>query len=327
MAIETIKSVRDTFLYSVNNKSGDMDKIIGTMLTKGIVVDKKMLEAQYATISNYFKYPLKTNVLEAIESGIVKPMMFPKGISSSVKVPTCLPFILSKSKEGIVNAVAIIDNYATIDPDTNKVSIEANKFYTLIEGAYIARVIQMTFNTLRHNTNLYVHGTSIFAHMFVQIINKEYALNVDKTAYNKVLFLAAKFFLLNILQLKDSDAVFNYAVKAAGNISPIAIKRLNDQFPQDSYKNIAAFITNLATQGYMIINGLEKLTVRDYVAKYIMKFSNASLFALEHFAYFTFSIVATLNRAHITTVNAWEPVLGNQSGDRFYGYITSCARR
>jgi hypothetical protein len=326
MAVETIKSIRDTFLYSVNNKNGDFDKIIATMLSKGIVADTKMLESQYTTINNYFKYPLKTNVIEAVESGIVKPMMFPKGISG-VKVPTCFPFILTKSREGIVNAVAIIDNYATIDPDTKKVSIEANKFYTLIEGAYVARVIQMGFNSLRHNTNLYTHATSIYAHMFVQIINREYALNVDKTAYNKVLFLAAKFFLINVLQLKDCDAVFNYAIKAAGNISPIAIKRLNDQFPKEAYNNIAEFITSLARMGYMIINGMEKLTVRDYVAKFITKFSNSSLFALEHFAYFTFAVIATMNRAHITTVNAWEPVLGTQSGDRFYGYITNCARR
>jgi hypothetical protein len=163
--------------------------------------------------------------------------------------------------------------------------------------------------------------------MFVQIINREYALNVDKTAYNKVLFLAAKYFLLNVVQLKDSDMVYNYAIKAAGNISPIAIKRLNDQFPANAYSNIAEFITNLATQGYMIINGLHTLTVRDYIAKYVQNFGNASLFALEHFAYFTFAIVSVINRSHITNVYKWEPALGNTSGDKFYGYITNATKR
>jgi molybdopterin/thiamine biosynthesis adenylyltransferase len=163
--------------------------------------------------------------------------------------------------------------------------------------------------------------------MFIRILNREYALNVDKTAYNKVLFLATKFFMLNILQMPDSEMVFNYAMKVAGNISPIAIKRINDTLTVDAYKDISTFIESLAKVGYLIINGLDKITVRDYVAKYIRMYGNASLFALEHLSYFIFAIVSTVNRAHLTDIYAWEAALGSKSGDKVYAYIVNAVKR
>lgn len=327
MAVEQIKSVRDTFLYSVTNKSGEMDRIISTLMSKGIVVDKNMLNAQYTTINNYFKFPLKIDILNAVESGIIIPMMYPKGITANNRIPTSLPFIMKKSPQGIVQGVAIIDNFASFDDDIkNRVTIDANKLYCLLESAYIARGIQMSFNSIRKNVNMYTHGTSIYAHMFIRVLNKEYALNVDKTAYNKVLFLAAKFFMLNVLQLQDSELVYNYALKAAGNISPIAIKRLNDAFPKDAYKDISEFVKAISMCGYMIINGLDKLNIRDYVAKYIQEFGNSSLFALEHLSYFVFAIISTVNRAHIAKVYGWEAAMGN-SGEKLYGYIANACHR
>ncbi len=329
MAVERIKSVRDTFLYESANKNGAMDSVVSTMMNKGIVVTKDMLNNQYTTIINYFKFPLKTDIMEAVDSGLIIPMMYPKGIAPGNKVPTSLPFILTKDKKtGLVEAIAIIDNYAKFDDNNEKrVVMEANKLYSFLEGAYIARGLQLGFSGIRHNTTMYTEAVSIYAHMFIRVLNKEYALNVDKTAYNKVLFLASKFFMINLLQMPDSDIVFNYAIKAAGNISPIAIKRLNDNVPKDAYKDIGQFIQMLSALGYLIINGLERLTVREYVSKYIRTYGNSSLFALEHLAYFIFAIVSTVNRAHITDVYAWEAALGTRSGDKVYAYITNAVKR
>ena len=39
-------------------------------------------------INNYFKFPLKVEVMNAIESGIIVPMMYPKGITANNRIPT-----------------------------------------------------------------------------------------------------------------------------------------------------------------------------------------------------------------------------------------------
>ena len=322
MAIEKMKSIRDTFTYQAINKEGSLDKLIKTFLTKAIKADSNMLMSQYSTIQSYYKSALKTPVLDAVNDDLVVPMIYPKGITANNKVPTSIPFILLKTATGTVKAVAVIDNWATIT-ENNKVVIDPNKLYTFIEGAYIARALEMQFNNIRHAAILHTDATSIYAQMFTRVLNRDFALNVDKDAYNNVLILAAEFFLMNLLQLKNNDSVFNYATKAAGVTSAIALKRLDDAFPDDSYKDISTFITAIKNKAYMINNGLTKLDVRTYMERYIRMYKNSSLFSLEHLSYFLFNIFACLNGAHINDSYAWEAAMGKKSGDKLYGFISN----
>jgi len=326
MALVKLKSVRDTYLYQAINTNNEFDKIIKTFLEKGIVVQPDMLKQAYGTIENYFKFPLKVSIMDALKDGIIVPMMLPKGIAGNVKIPTSIPFIM-RQKGGSIQAIAVIDNWARISDDNHTVEIEPIKLYTFLEGAFIARQIQGSFGSIRHNTTFYTEGSFIYSHMFARVLNRDYALNVNKDAYGKVLFLAAKFFLLNLLQMEDSELVFNYASKAAGNASPVALKRVNDAFPQDGYKDISSFIHGLSTIGYHITAGLNELTVRDYTMKYVKMYNNSSLFALEHISYFIFSLVACINRAHLNDIYAWDAAIGTKSGDKLYAYISNAVRR
>ena len=137
------------------NKGGVMDDIMKTFITKGIVADKNMLETQYNTINSYYKYPLKISVMKAVDEGIVVPMMYPKGITANHKVPINMPFILVPSNASI-KAIAVIDNYASIDEKNhNRIMIDPNKLYCLLESAFVARGLQLGFSSVRHNTILY----------------------------------------------------------------------------------------------------------------------------------------------------------------------------
>ena len=325
--MDKLKSVRQTYLYETFNKDSEFDNIINTFMTKAIVATPSMLDSEYNTIKNYFKYALKISVMDAIDDGILVPMLYPKGITANNKVPTNMPFILSSGNGGIIKAIAVIDNYAKLDAEGKRIVIEPNKLYTLLECAFIARGVQMNFNNIRHNTIMYTEGTSIYAHMFTRVLNRQYALNVDKEAYNKVIFLASKFFLLNLLGLKDGDLVFNYALKTAGNLSPIMAKRLNDAIPEAAYANIATFIKAIASNAYLIINGIEKLTVREYVNNFIKMYNNAALFSLEHISYFLFNVISCINHAYFNNQYAFEEAIGTKSGDKLYAHIANRVKR
>lgn len=322
MAIKDgVKSIRSTYLYGMLNKDGAMDDIMKTLLTKGIEADKVMLNTQYSMINNYYKYPLKTSVMKAVEEGIVVPMLYPKGITANHKVPINIPFILVPSNASI-KAVAVIDNYATLDEKNgNRVNIDPSKLYCLLEAAFVARGIQLNFNAVRHNTIMYTEGTSIYAHMFTKVLNKDYALNVKKDAYNKILFLSSKFFLLNLLQFQDSDMVFNYAMKTAKDLNPVIGKQLNDALKPEDYADISTFIQALAKNAFMIINGLENLTVREYVTNYIKMYSNAALFSLEHISYFIFNILSCLDHAYFNNQYAFDAAIGTKSADKIYAHL------
>ena len=325
MALENVKSIRDTYIFQVFNKGGGFDNPLKTLLTKGIVADKTMLDAAYNTINNYYKYALKQSVLNALEEGIIKPMFFPKGITAVNKVPTSIPFILTNSG-GVMTSVAIIDNYVQIvDKGDSKplLIIDPSKLYAILEGAFVARGIQMNFNAVRNKTVMYKMGTSIWAHMFTRVLYRPFALNVSRDAQNKVLFLSAKFFLINILQLKDSDLVFNYAVQAANGINPILVKQLNDLFKEEDFLNISTFIQAIAQNAFAILNGIDKLTVRDYIKDFINLYHNSALFSLEHLSYFLFNVIATVNHAHINNQIQFEEALGLNTGEQLYAQLAN----
>lgn len=331
MSLESIKSIRDTYLFQVFNTGGGFDNPLKTLLSKGIVADKVMLGNAYSTINNYYKHALKQSVMGALEEGIIKPMFYPKGITADNKIPTSIPFILTQGN-GVVSAIAIIDNYIQIAGDTGSsdkplVIIDPNKLYSILEGAFIARGVQLSFNSVRNKTVMYKEGASIWAHMFTRVLYRPYALNVSRDAQNKILFLAAKFFLLNLLQLKDSDTVFNYAAQVANGINPILVRQLNDMFKPEDYENISTFIQKIASCSYAILNGLEKLTVRDYIKDFITLYQNSALFSLEHLSYFLFNVTATVNHAHINNQLQFEEALGKNDGEHIYALIANSLQR
>ena len=323
--IKTLGSVRDTYIYSMINKNGAFDKVVASMLHKGIVADANMLDMELSTINKYYKYPLKVAVLDAFESGDVRPMMYPTGITAENKVPTALPFILVKGKVTSTDAVAIIDNYATIEAGGN-ISIDPKKLYCFLEGAYIARGVQTMYRAIRNNTVMYTDAASMYAHMFTRVLNKRYALNVDKSAYSKMLFLAAKFFFIRVLGCEDSSMVFNYCGKVAGDISPILIRRINDEFNEEHFANISTFISRIRDRGYLIINGLEDLTVREYIHSFINMYSNTAVLGIEHLNYFLFNIFAVVNGAYLNNQYAFEDIVG-KSGDKLYAHIANYLKR
>ena len=323
-----IKSVRDTYLYSQINKNGNFDENIKTLLSKGIAPTEKQLERQLSTINSYYKFSLKNAVLDAFKNGEIQAMMFPKGITAQHKIPTCLPFILVPTNGG-VKGIAIIDNYATMDKDSGPVDIDTQKFYTFLETAYIARAIQLGFRHIRSHTSMYVNGSSIYSHMFTRLLNKKYALNVNKTGYQKIIYLASKFYMINLLQLPDGDMVNNYAMRGAKDIDKMTISRLEEQVLSQSnghaYDDIAQFIKAIASCGYMVTSGLNKLEVREYMTDFIRMYGNSALFGLEHLSYFIFNIVSTMNSAFLNNQYAFKDIIG-KSGSDLYGYICNVTK-
>lgn len=322
--IVKLKSVRDTYLYEMMNAGGIMDKNLTEIMTKGFVPEEKLLEQQISTIMMYYQYPLKNAVMNAYKNRTIRPMMFPEGITKTSKIPTCMPFILTGSQTGTPNAVAIIDNYAQIDKTTGLINIDKAKFYGFLEGAFIARGIQITFHTLRRSAIMYGEASSIWAYMFAKILNKQFALNTNRSSYDKIIYLGSKFFMINLLQMDESDLIDNYAMKNTKDGNPSMMKQLNMKMKETEspYANIGNFIQALANCGYLIISGLETLTVREYVMNFINTYQNTALFSLEHLSYFLFNVFSTINSVFLNNQYAFKDILGH-SADKIYGYISN----
>jgi hypothetical protein len=333
MATLQMKSVRSTYLYSQINKDGVLDKNVQSLLTKGVALKSSQVTNQINTITSFYKGILKANVLRDFENGSLEARCFPKGITAEYKIPNAFPFVLVPSPNGI-KAVAIVDNYVSHDKTIDKINIDTQKFYTLLETAYVAKVIQTHPEMISRNGTIVAGCASIWAHMFTRLLNKKLALNVDRKNFEKVLYLAAKFYLLGVLQMKDSEVIKNYAIKLCKNVDRITLQRIDQEFlanymsaneGKSPYENIATFIQALSSMGTVITSGISQITVREYLKDFITMYGNAALFGLEHPSYFIFNIFSTVNGAFLNNQYAFKDIIA-RTGMDVYGRICASAK-
>jgi len=304
-----LKSLNTTFIYNNLNKSNAITDNIAGLLSKGRIITTKELEEPLMVIMKNFKFPLKFKIMEAIEAGNIQ-MRYAIG----TRLPTCLPFFLINEKNNIVSVVSI-DIYGTYDEENDSVKIDPKKLYCMLEGAYLARLAYMKQDKLVIRSTILSGGSEIYSSMFTRVLNKKYSLNIDKSKMHKVIFLASKFYLINILGLVDSDIVFNYAFKNCPNGNLYSLKEVNEIVDSSAFTNLESFITCLKSPELGL--GFKDLTVRGYLEAFINMYESSNLLSLECFPYFLYNVVSVTNGGYINNQYILEGIVGN-TGSKIY---------
>lgn len=303
------KSLRDTFIFSQMNKDGYVDKKLELFMNpnSAIVATKDMLEEPLMKINKNFKYPAKMAVLEGYRNGALIPLVLKKGVNE--RMPISIPFIINKDK---TKALVFIDNYAQPNSQGD-INIDHKKLYCMLESAYFALM-----GIPRNNSVIINKGSFIWAHIFTKVLNKKFALNTDKNAFNKVIFLASKYFLTNIIGMKDQNAVFNYALKNCNSATEILMRDIDAEFTPDTFENIATFLSKLANMPFKFVSGFEKITVRDYMSSFVEMYGQSTLYALEMLEYFIFMVSSVVIGAYMNNQTTLEDLIDTDGAKLYF---------
>jgi len=308
-----LKSLEKTFIYTHLNRSNGLTNNIAGLLSNGIILTEKNLEEPFMIIMKNFKFPLKYKVMEDFKNGNIVLMY-----STNTKLPTALPFFLTKNNEGRVVAVVSVNIYGSMNKETGDVTIDAKKLYCMMESAYLAKVCFFHDKQLSARNVLLSNGSNIYSSMFARVLNKKYALNLDKTKLHKVLLLSSKFYLINILGLPDNELVFNYAIKNCPNGNLYSLEETNNILAMKDYENLETFIKAL-TKPELGLN-FRDLTTHNYLEAFINMYDASNLLSLESFPYFVYNIVSVTNGAYINNQYVLEDIVGS-SGAKIYNDI------
>lgn len=312
------KSIEDTFVYKhLNGANGLSDNVFKAM-KEGKILNKANLEEAFLIINKNFKFPLKYKVMEAFDRGDIVLLFSPP----SIRIPTCMPFFLTKTQDNRVVSVVCVDIYGKMNMENGNVTIDAKKLYCMMEGAYIARLYYYQHNQIAKRNIIISAGSSIYANMFTRVLNKKYALNVDKTKMHKVLFLASKFFMINVLGMDDNEIVYNYALRNCVNANQFLIKQVNSALSTEDYSSLSTFIVAISKQETGI--GLTDLATRSYLELFITMYDPSTLLGLEYFPYFAYNIIAVSNAAYINNQHVLEDIVDKQ-GPKIYVDLTTIA--
>jgi hypothetical protein len=313
------KSLESTFVYRHLNGSNGISNGVMKSLKEGIVLKKENLEEAFIIINKNFKFPLKYRVMEEFEKGEIVLMYSP----DNVRIPTCMPFFLTKNAQGKVVAVVIVDVYGKMNKENGTVNIDAKKLYCMMEAASLAKTYYFHSNEIAKRNIMITSGSAIYSNMFARVLNKKYALNVDKSKLHKVLYLASKFYLINILGLNDNEMTNNYALKNCIGGNPYILREINDHLNTEDYADLATFLQALTRPELGI--GLSDLTVRAYLEQFINMYDASALLSLEYFPYFMYNVISVTNGAYINNQYILEDIV-EKSGPKLYQDLITIGR-
>lgn len=305
-----VKSISETYTYGIFDRNGVIQNTVGKILKDGERLTKERLAQEFLVIEKNFKYTKKFEVLEAFNKGLIQLYYAP----DNVKLPTAMPFFLTKIGNDVV-AIVSVDLYGSKNREGTTVSIDPKKLYCLMESAFYAIKYHTHNRSLTSRASVIRDGSRVYANMFVRVLNKKYALNVDKTKYAKAIFLASKFYMINMLELENGETVTNYAIQNCVGASPMFLREFDSLIPEETYKDLTTLIK--AFNDPTLHTGVHDLTVRNYIEQFIIMYDTSTLFGLEYLPYFIYIIEAVCMKAYLNNQAILEDIVEPQ-GEKLY---------
>lgn len=292
------KNIQSTFVFN-QLKDVVLDSIQGS-LREGKVLSNVELEEQMMLIKKYINSAIKPKVINDYEQGLIRLIYAPE----SVKRVSSVPYVMSII-DGRMVANVFVSSFGNMRQD-GMISLDYRKLYVLMESAYLSKTFLSKYDRYK-NTGASIYGCVTYANMFVKPLNKKFNIHTDRTRENSILFLAAKFYLKNVLGLQNEEMVFNNAMKACKAPNPIILKEIDNLMDEEAFRDLGTFLEALKDEKLNL--GLSGLTARGYLELYIGLYGGASVFALEMMPYFIFVGNSAINAMGIVNNYSLEDIM------------------
>ena len=306
-------TMEDSLVYKTfNQANGVVDKIV-KYLSSGVPLDKSYIEDQYAIIRRGAGIsPLSQKVLEAFNNGDIEIVW-----NNTEKVGVAMPFIVRRKSDGKVVSTIFINAFATIKDDSILV-IPAKQLYGLMEGAYIALKLQTDPVKVMKNAELMMTTASVYTEMMARILNKEYALTLDKALYDKVCYCIKRFYLECVWEYPNTGLVSNYASSDLKYIQQFDLDALDATYSKMEIKTIAnllEFVKSLSPR-------MSDLNLRYYIERFIKTYHGASILSIDYLPYVFFVITNVVMSTFLVSQTALNDIIKNTKNiNRFYSEL------
>ena len=306
-------TIEDSLVYKTfNQANGVVDKIV-KYLSSGVPLDKSYIEDQYAIIRRGAGIsPLSQKVLEAFNNGYIELVW-----NNTEKVGVAMPFIVRRKSDGKVVSTIFINAFATIKDDSILV-IPAKQLYGLMEGAYIALKLQTDPVKVMKNAELMMTTASVYTEMMARILNKEYALTLDKVLYDKVCYCIKRFYLECVWEYPNTGLVSNYASSDLKYIQQFDLDALDATYSKMEIKTIAnllEFVKSLSPR-------MSDLNLRYYIERFIKTYHGASILSIDYLPYVFFVITNVVMSTFLVSQTALNDIIKNTKNiNRFYSEL------
>lgn len=311
--IFTEASLSDSEMFRQLNKSASITSKIGKLIQGGYVLDKSFFEEQYLQITKTRVSPLAEKVLRSFEDGTIK-LIYNKKDHLTIAVP----FIVL-NMGGKPTGCIFISDFSSLNKEETALTIEMKKLYTLMEGAYLAVAYFTNPNMFVRSSTLSKCVANIYAEMSLRILNREFALSLEKDMYDSINYMLARFCLTNVLPLQSKDLINAYAKACCKKATQLSIDIASDIYERENITSVESFIVALR-KTYPKLAGL---TYRYYFERWISSYGTGACLSIDSFPYFYYVIINALLGSFLINVTGISEIVKNAPGiSQFYGEIS-----
>lgn len=299
-AINKVKNFSDCYLYS----KGNYEKNLVEFILHSKYLDKNN-EGYKNLIADVKRQKVSNSLAKMLESDNCILCV------GEVPQPRAFKVFVAKDLRGDKKSHKLfIDVTGLIDASKTEYSYNLGHLNVIISyllAGMNAMIYYVRPEKIINNTRLIEHGTRCFSLMMYYIIDY-LRLSGDTSTRGKVMYLAARYYLINILQKPESDSVENWALKISG-ISANEAKVIDIRIPTVKNPNvsIATFVKALSE---FFKN--PKLTTEVVVDKWMYSFGNGSQFGLELYPAFAQIIIYAYVGAYLNNQKTIEKILGRE---------------
>ena len=309
MQVVTEASLSDSYIYGMFNRSNELQAQIVKVLQQGFKLDRSYIENQIFQLQRSKVSPLISTVLENYFNGVINLVYI-----KNQKMTKAIPFILHKTPSGIQVSV-FVSSFGTLDKEGTTLEIPAKTLYTLMESAYIAYYIQTHPMRLQRNSTIVRTLNSVYTEMIMRVLNRDFALTVNKEVHDRIAFLVSKFFLTKVAEIENPQIIRSYAASCAPNIGAIDVDAINDIYDEASVNNVEELLNLLKEQ----VPRMESMTTRYFIERYLNTYGQSSILALDYLPYMFMIIVNTLDGSFLVNQPSIGDIVKNTPGSsKFY---------
>lgn len=280
----TEASLSDSFIFNELNRSSNASTTIIKAIKTGTILDKSYIEEQYIQCKRSRLSPILTQVLEAFENGEIVLVY-----NKQVRVSTAIPFVVL-SMNGKTSSYIFISDFSSLSKDASSLMIEMKKLYVLMEAAYLGKMFYTNPLSFKKSGALLKIMSTIYSGMSMRIFNKEFALSLDKDVYDKVNYCMGRFFLENMMEIKNEQVLHAYAKATCLNPSNFSIDQLAIDYKNAKITKInelIKFVSSLSPK-------MMKLNFRYYFERWISTFGTGACMSVDTAPYLYYVVINVL---------------------------------
>lgn len=303
-------TMEDSYIYRSFNASNVLVEKIVKFLKVAVKLDASYIEEQYSQIKRTGITPLSDNVLKAYDDGDIELLY-----TRDAKIGYTIPFIIRKNSEGKIVASIFISSFTTLDKTNTNLVIPVKQLYALMESAYVALKMQIYPLGIQKNITLMKVCCSVYTQMLLRILNKDYALSLDKPLFDKVTYSISRFFLETMWGFQNKNIIDSYALSGLDFLEGIDIDILIDSYNNFGIKDIEGLLNFIRT----LSPRLKDLNVRYFIERFVNTYHGSSILSIDYLPYVFFVIINVILGSFLISQASLNDVVKNTSGiNKFY---------